>query len=66
MSIHVDVSKRKVSNKKRKYEIAFGAEEDQQFMRPFIKAKRIKMSDHGNYNGDAKDDSGGKKEFHSA
>ena len=44
MTTHVDVSKRKAATKKRKYDVAFGADVDPNYQRPFFKAKRIKPS----------------------
>lgn len=44
MTVHVDISKRRTANKKRKYEVAFGPETDPAFKKPFEKAKRVMKS----------------------
>ena len=43
MTVHVDLNKRKTASKKRTYEVAFTARDDQSFQQPIVRAKRIRM-----------------------
>lgn len=44
MTVHVDLSLRKQVTKKRKYEVAFRAQDDPCFNQPIVRAKRIRLS----------------------